>query len=370
MEESDLTGPQAAGAIRDGLRTVLERTLTRARDAVAAVQAREAEGLAKAELTKTTPPGISEATAHRVKREYGGDKGKAYATMWAIHNRVKGKKAEKALYKSSATVPGMARCHDCGQLVAVGADRRLNKHGPTKDAGAKACPGTGKFGRVEGGPLDKAEDDKKKGPITRESRGEPPNPKSEPHKFEPDKDSHNPGRWGYLNAPCRHCGEGISHENHDSFKIKKSEPMAKGAPIGYPGLARAARLTAAAQPKPPAPPAPKPAAKNEVLGYSAGATSAPMTMAESPEGLPLAGSGIPPRPPGAKGPAKLPGLTKPAGMARPGGYKLPGLRSKPSVPVHTTARHANAEIGDLKSVVKCESCGASHVPGLHVKKNY
>ena len=36
-----------------------------------------------------TPPGISEETAHEIKDEYPGDKEKAYATMWAIHNKKK-----------------------------------------------------------------------------------------------------------------------------------------------------------------------------------------------------------------------------------------------------------------------------------------
>lgn len=42
----------------------------------------------KTELAKVTPPGISEATAHRIKHEYPGEKSKAYATMWSIHNRM------------------------------------------------------------------------------------------------------------------------------------------------------------------------------------------------------------------------------------------------------------------------------------------
>ena len=33
-----------------------------------------------------TPPGISEETAHEIKDEYPGEKDKAYATMWKIHN--------------------------------------------------------------------------------------------------------------------------------------------------------------------------------------------------------------------------------------------------------------------------------------------
>jgi hypothetical protein len=38
-----------------------------------------------------TPPDISEETAHEIKDEYPGEKDKAYATMWAIHNKKKKK---------------------------------------------------------------------------------------------------------------------------------------------------------------------------------------------------------------------------------------------------------------------------------------
>jgi hypothetical protein len=42
--------------------------------------------------TAVTPPGISEETAHEIKDEYPGEKDKAYATMWSIHNKKKDKK--------------------------------------------------------------------------------------------------------------------------------------------------------------------------------------------------------------------------------------------------------------------------------------
>jgi hypothetical protein len=34
-----------------------------------------------------TPPGISEELMHKLKKEYPGDKSKAYATAWSIHNK-------------------------------------------------------------------------------------------------------------------------------------------------------------------------------------------------------------------------------------------------------------------------------------------
>ncbi len=43
----------------------------------------------KGDLNKVTPPGISEKTMHKLKAQYGGDKEKAYATAWAIHNKMK-----------------------------------------------------------------------------------------------------------------------------------------------------------------------------------------------------------------------------------------------------------------------------------------
>ena len=48
------------------------------------------EGLGKAELAKVTPPG-EEKLVHKLKDEYGHDKAgkeKAYATAWAIHNKM------------------------------------------------------------------------------------------------------------------------------------------------------------------------------------------------------------------------------------------------------------------------------------------
>lgn len=57
-------------------------------------------GIDKKELEKVTPPGISEETMHKLKAQYGGDKEKAYATAWKIHND-KAKKGEKSASEDS-----------------------------------------------------------------------------------------------------------------------------------------------------------------------------------------------------------------------------------------------------------------------------
>jgi hypothetical protein len=50
-----------------------------------------------------TPPGISEELMHKLKKEYPGDKEKAYATAWSIHN-----KKESALKEISAALDKFA----------------------------------------------------------------------------------------------------------------------------------------------------------------------------------------------------------------------------------------------------------------------
>lgn len=53
---------------------------------------REENAAAEGPMVKSTPPDISEKTAHKLKDEYGHDKegkAKAYATMWSIHNKMK-----------------------------------------------------------------------------------------------------------------------------------------------------------------------------------------------------------------------------------------------------------------------------------------
>jgi hypothetical protein len=48
---------------------------------------------ASMEKEAVTPPGISEETMHKLKKEYPGDKSKAYATAWSIHNKQESLKA-------------------------------------------------------------------------------------------------------------------------------------------------------------------------------------------------------------------------------------------------------------------------------------
>jgi hypothetical protein len=62
-------------------------------------------------LEKVTPPGVSEKTMHKLKAQYGGDKEKAYATAWKIHNKMK-----KALEKAEEFVDNQ------GHLVENGVD--------------------------------------------------------------------------------------------------------------------------------------------------------------------------------------------------------------------------------------------------------
>lgn len=55
--------------------------------------------LEKGELSKVTPPDVSEELVHKLKDQYGSDeegKAKAYATAWKISKQKKGKKTEKA----------------------------------------------------------------------------------------------------------------------------------------------------------------------------------------------------------------------------------------------------------------------------------
>lgn len=70
---------------------------------------------AKPILNKKTPSDISEGTMHDLKDQYNGDKEKAYATAWAIHNKKKNKRhhtdekkseLEKAALGSKGITPG------------------------------------------------------------------------------------------------------------------------------------------------------------------------------------------------------------------------------------------------------------------------
>ena len=85
-------------------------------------------------MCKVTPPDISEETAHKIKDEYKGDKSKAYATMWAMHN--KNKKTKKA-----ETVIDIAHAADPSKR-----DKDLNPDEgtvPGKDIKEIPAPGSG-----------------------------------------------------------------------------------------------------------------------------------------------------------------------------------------------------------------------------------
>ena len=58
---------------------------------------------ASMEKEAVTPPGISEELAHKIKSQYPGEKDKAYATMWKIHNE-----KESALKEISAAMDKFA----------------------------------------------------------------------------------------------------------------------------------------------------------------------------------------------------------------------------------------------------------------------
>jgi hypothetical protein len=60
-----------------------------------------------------TPPGVSEELMHKLKAEYPGDKSRAYATAWSIHN-----KKESALRKLTAAAKELA---DVEAKIASGA---------------------------------------------------------------------------------------------------------------------------------------------------------------------------------------------------------------------------------------------------------
>lgn len=49
-----------------------------------------------------TPPGISEELMHKLKSEYPGEKDKAYATAWKIHNEKEGSKQIEAAFEAGA----------------------------------------------------------------------------------------------------------------------------------------------------------------------------------------------------------------------------------------------------------------------------
>jgi hypothetical protein len=54
------------------------------------------------EKEAVTPPGISEELMHKLKNQYPGDKSKAYATAWKIHNEKEGSKQIEAAFEAGA----------------------------------------------------------------------------------------------------------------------------------------------------------------------------------------------------------------------------------------------------------------------------
>lgn len=96
--------------------------------------------LSKSDLMKTTPPGVSEATMHKLKRQYKGDKAKAYATAWKIHNEMK-----KMLVAKNAT----------NQFFNNGADSIADAGDTGKSpANAQATSASNQVGHQAGGAGD------------------------------------------------------------------------------------------------------------------------------------------------------------------------------------------------------------------------
>lgn len=57
---------------------------------------------ASMEKEAVTPPGISESLMHKLKDEYPGDKSKAYATAWSIHNKKESSEQIEAAFDEGA----------------------------------------------------------------------------------------------------------------------------------------------------------------------------------------------------------------------------------------------------------------------------
>lgn len=137
-KEKDLT----TGEIREGLATALKEKLTKFEKNLEQLSKKEESAQKALEpLKKTTPPGVSEELMHKLKREYGGDKEKAYATAWKIHNEQKSKRLNKNAVEgygassamSGSGVPGL-------QQTGVG----MNKNAMCDYSKAEACSKCGK----------------------------------------------------------------------------------------------------------------------------------------------------------------------------------------------------------------------------------
>lgn len=377
------------------IRARLKAALEQARKTIEDVQKSEAEALAK-----STPPDVSEHLAHKLKDEYGHDKAgkaKAYATMWSIHNDMKGRKhGELGKSELEKTV----RCHACGQTVGVTEDGKVVKHPlPHSTAKAEDCMGSGKEGKSfpEAKPAKISKESPgsggdakamKKSEMTKADlwkpevasaaapalkspkgiRGVPADKVPAPKpmgKAELAKSDHvfSAKRVG---GPCKSCGEAQGHSYHG-----KGKPPQGGTKPPTGGLAAGSKQVPNHQ---------LPQVIAEVHKGEVG----DMQLAESKEGLPLAGKKIPPPLPTPKAPTsafasvpdarpklKLPGLTPklPKGVA-PGTHpevasslaglpraakaektKLPGL-TPPKLPKAgpTSAGKANAEIKGFQSI--------------------
>ncbi len=100
-----------ASEIREQLAKALREAVEKSAKDIEALSKKE-EVAAKAieaseKLQKTTPPGVSEELMHKLKREYGGDQEKAYATAWKIHGEQKAK-MKKTMDGSSNPSPVVA----------------------------------------------------------------------------------------------------------------------------------------------------------------------------------------------------------------------------------------------------------------------
>lgn len=76
------------------------------------------------EKEAVTPPGISEELMHKLKSEYPGDKSKAYATAWKIHNE-----KESALKEISAALDKVANAYGGGWFSGSGKPMEVDEDG-------------------------------------------------------------------------------------------------------------------------------------------------------------------------------------------------------------------------------------------------
>lgn len=88
---------------------------------------REENALAQEQaVEKKTPPDISEKTMHKLKDEYKGDKSKAYATAWSIHNKMD-KKEIKTGTVDEKSAPGAKLPATSAEVKAPGSGGDIKK---------------------------------------------------------------------------------------------------------------------------------------------------------------------------------------------------------------------------------------------------